>query len=340
MKTSQINNLIRQSCFPVHCDKPELIETHISWVILCNQIVFKIKKPVRYSFLNFSTLEKRLFYCQQEVLLNRRLVENIYLGVVPIVEQDGRIEISLKERGKVIDYAVMMTRMPTQQRMDNMLRNNEVTLDHMEQVAKKLVQFHESARIVFDSNYFNVQHNFNDLKDESDYIASQLGTPQGDLIKSAIKRSDDFMKSYHRIFKLRSELGHVRDCHGDLHSRNIFLLDEPVIFDCIEFNEDIRHIDILNELAFFCMDLEVFGHNELSEYFMVCYTKLTSTIHSQEESDLFVYFKAYRANVRAKVNALRAKSTTGEDHLKALSECDKYLKHMNMYLEKLPAVPK
>lgn len=335
METSQIEDLMKQSVFPVHCDEPELVETHISWVILCNQIVFKIKKPVFYNFLDFSTLEKRLFYCQQEVVLNRRLVENIYLGVVPIVEQDGKVEISLKERGSVIDYAVMMTRMPTERRMDIMLKNNVVTLDHIEQVAKTLIKFHNDATVVNNADHFNVQHNFNDLEEEIDYVSSQLGIAQGALIENAIKRSDEFINSYQKVLKMRSELGYIRDCHGDLHSRNIFLLDQPMIFDCIEFNENIRQIDILNELAFFCMDLEAFGHNELSEYFMVCYTKHSSTIHSQEESDLFNYFKAYRANVRAKVNALRAKKSVGDDQVKALFECDKYLKHMDKYLKKL-----
>lgn len=335
MDRSQVEAIVEQRNLPVSCQKPELIETHISWVILCDHFAFKIKKPVLYSFLDFSTSEKRYFYCKQEIILNRRLVDNIYLDVVPIVKLDGAFEIAFRDKGEAVDHAVMMIRMETDRRMDIMIQHNKVTLDHIAQLAEILVKFHNDAEVAYGVNHSSIQHNFNDLDEERDFLSNMLGGEYGKRIEWAVSKSNDFIKSHRNTFRKRSESGLIKDCHGDLHSRNIFLLDKPVIFDCIEFNPEIRRIDILSELAFFCMDLEAHGHYELSEYFMVCYTKLSRTIRSKEESELFTYFKAYRANVRAKVNILRAKDAKGQSLARAKIEIKKYLVLMSDYLTRV-----
>ncbi len=336
MEKTQVERLMKEHRFPVSCSKPELIETHISWVIVCDQIVFKIKKPLKYSFLDFSTLEKRKFYCDQEVLLNRRLVEDVYLGVVPVIMRNGDLEIVLKEKDEIIDFAVMMQRLPTKKRMDLMLLTGGVSLDHIEQLAERLVLFHKNAPVIYSADHHSAHHDFNDLESEKEFLLTHLYKKYDQIISNAIEKSDSFITSHQTTLKTRSDLGYIRDCHGDLHSRNIFLLDEPVIFDCIEFNDKIRQIDILSELAFFCMDLEAAGYPELSEYFMVCYTKRAETIHTEQERDLFIYYKAYRANVRAKVNALRMRDSAGQDFIKARDDCIKYLELMEAYLNDLP----
>ena len=333
MKISEIKALIAHGNFPEKCPEPELIETHISWVILCNKYAYKIKKPVNYGFLDFSTLEKRNYYCKQEVLLNRRLVDNIYLGVVPVINNNGKFEILKDLKEEAIDYAVMMHKMDNDKRMDNMLKRGEVSERHMESIAEVLVKFHKKAPVIYKTDPFNVQHNFNDILKEKSFLSKELGAVASGQIDNALIVSGEFIQSHEILFKKRAEFGFIRDVHGDLHSRNIFLYNEPLIFDCIEFNDDIRQIDILSELAFFCMDLEAFGYSNLSEYFIRYYNQIFQVMNLATEKMLFIYYKAYRANVRAKVNALRAKEASGKNRKLILLECSKYLSLMSNYIK-------
>ena len=141
------------------------------------------------------------------------------------------------------------------------------------------------------------------------------------------------------LLERRLQAGFIRDCHGDLHTRNIFLLPDPQPFDCIEFNEDYRQIDVLNEVAFLCMDLDALGRSDLSDLFIQNYNQLFPTIKTPEDHQLFVYFKSYRANIRAKVNSLRARSSEDKsDREKYLAETGKYLHLMDRYIQMLPAL--
>ena len=134
----------------------------------------------------------------------------------------------------------------------------------------------------------------------------------------------------------RLNAGYFRDCHGDLHSRNIFLLPDPQPFDCIEFNDDIRQIDVLNEVAFLCMDLDAFDRKDLSDLFIEYYNQFFPTMMTDADRRLFVYYKSYRANIRAKVNSLRARSAAGSvEKAKSLSAVSKYLELMDSYLSSL-----
>jgi aminoglycoside phosphotransferase family enzyme len=178
-----------------------------------------------------------------------------------------------------------------------------------------------------------VSAKFNDLLAEKDFLKSELGFYCSGLIDSAISKSDAFTEKYMHLLQARLRAGWFRDCHGDLHTRNIFLLPRPVIFDCIEFNDDYRQIDVLNEVAFLCMDLDAAERPDLSELFINTYNSLLPTIKTEDENKLFIYYKCYRANVRAKVSSLRAKSSM-DTNLKRISidETARYLHLMNHYL--------
>ncbi|MBP6680728.1 MAG: hypothetical protein KA166_06020, partial [Saprospiraceae bacterium] len=141
-----------------------------------------------------------------------------------------------------------------------------------------------------------------------------------------------FLNEHQGLFSRRVDDGWVRDCHGDLHSRNIFLYARPILFDCIEFNDEFRQIDILDELAFFCMDLEAAGFDELSKSFMTFYFAKDQAGFGKEEQMLFTYYKGYRANVRAKVNALRAMQAEGPVRQQNLADVKKYLDLLDQYM--------
>ena len=330
MDSEAIELLISDGIFPVMCIAPEVEETHISWVILCKHDVYKIKKPMVYDFLDFGTLEKRKYFCEQEVLLNNRLTKDIYLGVVPISQTKGNIIID--NNSNVIDYAVHMRRLPSQKRMDLMLTHGAVDYEHMRQLARVLAEFHQVSEVKT-NRPLDLLEAVNDLSEFRDYVDDYLGNAYAGLIERTCRFNENFLSHYSYLLEARCKNGFVRDCHGDLHARNIFLLEEPVIFDCIEFNESLRHIDVLNEIAFLCMDLEAKEFRELSEYFFRVYNKRNMICCSTDERRLFTFFKAYRSNVRAKVNLLRAQSSSNDpEHLKMATL---YLDLMSHYLDML-----
>ena len=336
MTQKQINSLLLKGEFPEVSAERELIETHISWVFICHRFVYKIKKPIKYSFLDFSTLEKRKKYCKREIELNKRLTNDIYLDVVPIHKLNDHFKIGGKV-GTVIEYAVRMLKMDRTKQMDQLLIQNKVTKLDIRNLAEKIALFHENTAIIHQKDVMELQVKFNDLEAEKKYLAAQsYGDKYATIIANAIKTSNTFLEKNKELLAERLRAGFFRDCHGDLHSRNIFLLPSPQPFDCIEFNVDYRQIDVLNEVAFLCMDLDAFGRKDLSELFIEYYNQFFPSMKSQKEHHLFVFYKAYRANIRAKVNSLRAKSAENEkERTKTLFDVDKYLRLMEGYLKTL-----
>lgn len=314
----------------------ELVETHISWVLLTPHFAFKIKRPVKYSFLDFSSIEKRRLYCEKEVVLNNRLSEDIYLGVLPIWRYNDRFTIGDQGPGEIIDYTVHMKKLDPNSRMDKLLNQRSVTFEQLKPLSEKLVNFHKEAVIIHDSDYRVVAGKFSDLLLEATFLDTAIENKSSSLIEQAVNISDTFISQHEALLKQRIADGYVRDVHGDLHTRNIFLLEDPVIFDCIEFSDELRQIDILNELAFFCMDMDAHGYQEEANSFFNYYNHQFPVALNADEQNLFVYYKAYRANVRAKVNSLRAKSATShEEKNAALLQVDKYLKLMMSYIDVL-----
>ena len=335
MTKEQIDRLISAGEFPEHDGRPLLIETHISWVVICDRFVYKIKKPVYYSFLDFSSLEKRKYYCEREIELNKRLTDNIYLDVQPVTEIAGQLSIGKKE-GEIIDYAVRMRKQDRDLQMDVLLSNNKVTPSDMRNLAKKMADFHKKTTIIYQKDLLDIQNKFNDLGEEKHFLGEYLNMNSTTTINNAIHTSEVFMQKNRVLLAHRLNAGFFRDCHGDLHTRNVFLLPDPQPFDCIEFNDDYRQIDILNEVAFLCMDLDFFERRDLSDLFIKYYNEFFHSMETNEDHQLFIYYKSYRANIRAKVNSLRARSAGNERaRIIYLDEVNKYLGLMDHYIKLL-----
>jgi uncharacterized protein len=335
MIKDQINQLLSEGRISGNEGHAELIETHISWVLLCSHFVFKIKKPVHYSFLDFSSLERRKYFCEREIELNRRLTKDIYVDVLPVRETAGRYEIGYEE-GEIIDYAVRMRKVDRSRQMDMLLLKNKVTAVDMEKLAEKIAAFHLSTEIIHQKDLLDVQTKFMDLEGERGFLNQELSPDDAEIIDRVIKKAGSFIGENRALLENRLNEGFTRDCHGDLHSRNIFLLPEPQPFDCIEFNDDYRQIDVLNDIAFLCMDLDYFNRKDLSDIFISNYNRLFNAMRNDEEKQLFTYFKSYRANIRAKVNSLRARSSMN-NHSKNhyLLETGRYLRLMEHYINTL-----
>lgn len=306
MTQDQVQQLLDQRKMQDTQADLQLVETHISWLLLGSEYVFKIKKPVRYSFLDFSTLEERKFYCQEEVRLNRRLSPDMYLGVVPIRKTGTRFSIG-EGKGQIVDYAVLMRRMDESRQMDILLRNNEVNHHQIQQLAEQLAAFHTSARRVKTPlDLPQMEEDFAGVLEVRSFIESQLGVQAGRQLEKMVNMASQFLQDHAFQLYVRRMQGWIIDGHGDLHSRNIFLLEEPVVFDCIEFGDHFREVDVLDELAFFCMDLNFHGRMDLEKQFLMAYLRLNPCMNIEVDQQLFVFYKLYRANVRLKVEALRA----------------------------------
>jgi aminoglycoside phosphotransferase family enzyme len=335
MNNRLIQVILKKGNFPHVFNDRKLIETHISYVILGTSFAYKFKKEIKYSFLDFSTLQKRKYYCERELMLNNRLTQGMYLEVVPIRIEGNEISIN-SLAGKIIDYAIKMKRMQDAKQMHVMLQKKQVTAQHIKSLAILIRKFHDRTDVI--DRKYNPDHfisRFNDILSISAFAGQSLGIQYEKLIEKAVRMSDHFLERHSDLFIQRIKNGYIRDGHGDLHSRNIFLYAKPVIFDCIEFNDEFRQIDILDEIAFFCMDLDAEGFDAFSKTFTDKYFAKTKMDFGPREQLLFIYYKSYRANVRAKVNALRAKTSEGDVLKKNLAEVQKYLALMNSYLKEL-----
>lgn len=331
MNQEQIDNLVHRKKFSHDCEEPEVVETHISWIFLCDEFVYKIKKPVQFEFLDFSTLDKRKLYCEREVELNNRLTEGVYLEVVPVTLLSG--EFTVDAEGRTEDYAVKMKKLDPDRRMDLILKDQKAEVGHVQDIADQLADFHRDAEVYHFAVQIDLKQNFDDTLKRAESLKEELGEEFLEGLRRDVQQAHSFVDGNNELFDSRDKGNYIRDCHGDLHSENIFLLDEPVIFDCIEFNDKLRQIDILNELAFLCMDLDAYGYKRLGNTFFEYYNQLYPVSGSEEENKLFIFYKAYRANVRMKVNAITALEAGDDKKQEALEGFRKYAGLMRGYLE-------
>ncbi len=331
MDTDQIHALKNSCSLPGSCSDLTLKETHISWIIMSDDYAFKIKRPVKYTFLDFSTPEKRKHFCKEELKLNRRLAPEMYLDILPVTNNMLKKTSGKKEK-EIIDHAVWMKRMDNSLEMDNLLETGKVTTVHIDKLAEKVAGFHDRTQVVKKPGDIDAQQElYADIKTIIPYLNEKGYRFWENKIHSCIESSENFLKKNKDLLDQRVDRGFHRDGHGDLNSRNIFLYDDPLIFDCIEFNAGFRQIDVLNEIAFLCMDLEFFGQEDLSNLFYQKYL-----FHSGIEDEpfmrrLFSYYKGYRANVKAKVTILGAQKKEKEEKIYDPGNALKYLSLMHNY---------
>lgn len=290
----------------------QLIETHISWIVLVEKLAYKIKKPLKFSFLDFSTLTLRHHFCRRELKLNRRLAPQMYLSVIPIRAHNNNITLEGSE-GTTIDYAVKMKRLDGSRQMNKLLEENAVTPKDMVLLAETLANFHLSADTLLSPVDIHAMYeDFADIFSAGNFssvepfVIKELGAHMRDQIERTIDLSKQFLSDHKWRLIERNQMGFVKDGHGDLHSGNIFLLDRPVIFDCIEFNDHFRCVDIIDELAFFCMDLDLYGQQDLAHRFFSSYEIIYPCLLHPVDQNIFIYYKMYRANVKVKINCLKA----------------------------------
>ncbi|WP_439585616.1 hypothetical protein [Dyadobacter bucti] len=315
----------------------QLEETHISWILLTDTLAFKIKKPVKLSFLDFSELSTRKALCEKELVLNKRF-SSIYLKVLPVTNHENGLEIG-GLLGKPVDYAVMMKRLPTEKRMDHLLSKGKVGSKEMIALAEKIAQMHRDAPLIsVPIDLLALMSTFNDITSIRPFISKHSSAYYQKIIDHAIAFSDAFITQYAGRIRERGRLGFIRDIHGDLHSGNIFIDDQPILFDCIEYNDAFRQIDVLSDIAFLCMDLESFGHDALCEIFLSVYCDRFPAFQTAVDNLVFLYYKCLRANIRAKVSALSAMESEGAADFQGHQDAaENYLRLISIYINQLEA---
>ncbi len=290
--------LTKAESYPESVDSISLIQTHISWVFLTGKYCYKVKKPVDFEFLNFSTLEKRKFYCGEELRVNRRLCPDIYVDVVPITAASDGLHVEGK--GDAVDYAVKMVQLPQERRMDLLLGDGKVDGEIIDEISKTLAEFHRAARTGEGVDEYGspetIKANWDQNFEQTRNLRGEL-VPE-DLFDSIEDRVNGFILNNSKMFNERIESNKIRECHGDVHSGNIFVDGRIYIFDAIEFNPAFSCSDVASEIAFLAMDLDFKGRKDLSESFVDGYVECS---RDEGVHDLLNFYKCYRAYVRAKV---------------------------------------
>ncbi len=303
MDPDLLARLASPECYAHAPASVEVLQTHISVVCLAGELVFKLKKPVRLPFLDFSTLELRERYCREELRLNRRLCGGIYREVVALCEQDGRLRFG--GAGRVVDHAVVMQRLPAAAMLDQRIRDRRATAADVEAVARTMLPFHRAQRIrpgpgePGDPDLLAefVRANFTETR-------ALVGTGFEATLHGALEAEAARSLAW-LVPRLRARVGRgfTVDGHGDLHARNICATDPPVIYDCIEFSPELRCGDVATENAFLVMDLQHRGRADLGRAYLDAYLRDT---RDEEQRELLPPLVRYRALVRAKVTAFVA----------------------------------
>jgi aminoglycoside phosphotransferase family enzyme len=329
---SYIQYLQQESSYPHPAADVSLLQTHISFVLLAGEYVYKWKKPVDFGFLNFSTLEKRKYYCEQELQLNRRLCPDLYEELVSI-NSDGD-SFCLGGSGEIVEYGIRMKRMPEERMMGRVVAAGELTRDHLDAIIRQLVPFYKAAAGdaaiqefgLASSVAVNVLENFEQTENFVDQGA--ISRKQFDAI---VSYSKEFL-SHEDRFQARIDAGKIRDCHGDMHSANICLADPVYIFDCIEFNERFRYTDVAADVAFLAMDLDFHGETELSDYFIEQFAEKSA---DPGLVDMLNFYKCYRTYVRAKIALFTASDPAVDE--KTTAACIEQAKKHFLLAEKYAA---
>jgi aminoglycoside phosphotransferase family enzyme/predicted kinase len=299
---AHIAALLDPAAYPDPVESVELVQTHISYVLLTDDKVYKLKKPVDLGFLNFTTLRRRHYYCRQEVALNRRLCDGTYLGVVRVTEQDGRYQIG--GSGTVVDYAVEMRRLPAGRMMDQLLEAGQLEPAMVDRLAGKIATFHNASATGREIERFGsprvIERNWRENFEQTQpFIGRTLTAWQAALLEVSISA---FIVRNQSLFRERIAAGRIRDCHGDLRASAVCFTDDICVYDCIEFNRRFRYSDVASEVSFLAMDLDRRGRPDLADRFVASYQAESG---DDGTGRVLNFYKCYRAYVRGKVNSFQ-----------------------------------
>lgn len=319
--STKIAFLRQPSSYKENPARVETVQTHMSWIFLTERFVYKLKRPVRLDFLDFSTLERRRLNCLEELRLNRRLAADIYLEVIALtVGESGKLELG--GEGEPVDWLVKMRRLPRESMLDRVIARRQVEHSDVREVARVLAAFYRQAKpeVLATDEYlwqFQLEVKANDRAlSEPEYF---LPEKQIGLISKALL---NYLSRARTVFDARVRSHRIIEAHGDLRPEHICLLDPPVIIDCLEFNRRLRVLDVADELGFLAMECEHAGAAFIGPVLFETYWQCSG---DDPPSLLVCFYKAYRAQMRAKLSVWHLKDCD-------CAEQEKWLRHTRAYL--------
>ena len=318
--------LLNPASYPHNPKKVKHVQTHASDVFIASPYVYKVKKPVDFGFLDFSTLEKRKHFIEIELVLNRRLTSGIYLEVLDISLTEGKYGFGPGE--EIVEYALLMKELPEKYFLKNLLKEGKVTKKEFDDIALRLTRFYESERPDQNVSDYGKPGNIQKTLQESASISRKFigRTISPGAFKAIEFYNGLFFETRSSLLRERMEGGHIKDCHGDLHLEHINIAPDGInIFDCIEFNERFRYIDTASDTAFLAMDLDYNGYFEYSKYFV---SQISAAMRDSALYRVLDFYKCYRAYVRGKVDSIKAFEPEVLEYLReeALTKAERYFK--------------
>ncbi|MGH7831690.1 MAG: AAA family ATPase [Candidatus Binatia bacterium] len=303
-----VSAMLQKEFYPDQPSSVELKQTHISYVFLAGQYVYKVKKPVCFAFLDYSTLERRLHFCREEVRLNRRLAPDTYVGVVSICRDESGLvlrEEPSNDPSAAVEYAVKMRLLPEERMLSRLLVEGRVGKEDIRSIVRRLVPFHQSAGTLRAATHGAPEAIRQQVTENFDETRQFVGLTIGSKLFQRLRDySLDFLSAHAELLDARVRDERVREGHGDLRAEHICLTDEITVFDCIEFSEKLRTCDVASEVAFLAMDLDFLNASELSEELAGGYAE---TAQDRSLTALLPFYKSYRAHVRGKVESLKSR---------------------------------
>lgn len=307
-----LDALREPGAYPHRCAAIRRVDTHISWVFLTGEFAYKLKKPLDLGFLDFTTLDRREFYCREELRCNRRFAPDLYLDCVPITRAaDGSVHVG--GSGETVEWAVKMREFDGDEQADRVLERGELEAPLLRRFAARLVDIYAAAPAPpATTERFGAAHIAAPVMDNFSELERLCSDPDERATLACIRAwTENRQAQLRNAFDARARDGHVRECHGDLHLANLVRRDEEIIaFDCIEFSEALRTIDPVCDIAFLFMDCAVRGRDDLAYAFLDAYLDASA---DYDGAALLRYYAVYRSLVRAKIAALRLQQSTDED---------------------------
>jgi uncharacterized protein len=314
--SEQIRSLLSRSETYPEGGPVELCETHISQVFLTPTSAYKRLKPVRFQFLDFSTLEARYIESWNEVRLNRRLAAGIYQNVIPVTRSEGQLQLS--GTGSPVDWLINMARLPDGKTLESFIKANTATLKQIDQLLAILIPFFRQASRGPKINNSGKPHIIRQNQVENHFVLSRHFKENSEMAQEVNRLQSaqlQFLVLQQSLFRHRMEEGWIRDGHGDLRAEHLYLTAPPVAVDCVAFNDRLRHADLLDEFCFLATDLKRLGRDDLAEYLLSRYRE---EMQDPADERLIAFYQSYRSAVRAKVACLRAAEQAEES--RTLSE--------------------
>jgi uncharacterized protein len=301
-----IQQMFQPDFYPHPVQEPiQLLQTHISYVFLTGEYAYKVKKPVNFGFLDFTTLEKRCYFCHEELRLNRRLSPDLYLTVLPIIKSAGEYKFGTEGAVQsVADYALQMQQFPQEMLLSQLFQDGKLTPEIVQKLAKQVAAFHISAITNPEVTAYGSVASVQQVDTNNQTISADfIGTTQTQLqLEETRAFTTQFFEQHADWFVQRQANGKIRECHGDLHLNNVcFYQDKIQIFDCIEFNQEFRNIDVIYDVAFLVMDLEFRGRIDLANLLLNTYLEQTGDYWGAVLLPLYLCMRAY---IRGKINSL------------------------------------